>query len=118
MNPATAIAFLMCTVGNVCSAVGFKRLAQSVPLQADAATLWAAITSPWAWLGLFGGVLFLLSYLFVLRTIPISVAFPIIVSLSTGTIAVAGALLLGEPLGFRAILGLIAITGGVILVSG
>ena len=73
--------------------------------------------NPWAWLGLAGGMLFFLSYLFILRTLPVSIAFPVIVGLSTAAIVLAGVGLFGEGLKPHSLLGLAAIVAGVVLVS-
>lgn len=117
ISPAVWLAFCLCTVGNVCSSVGFKKFVQAADLEPTWRNLLAPILSPWAWLGLFGGVLFLLSYLFILRSVPVSVAFPIVVSFSTGAVVLVGVLFLGESIKPLSILGLAAIIGGVILVS-
>ena len=117
IRPAICLAFALCTLGNVCSTVGFKRFVESAAPEPTWSNFIAAITNPWAWLGLSGGLLFLLSYLFILRTLAVSVAFPVIVGLGTAGVLLAGVSFFGESLKPHALLGVIAIIGGVVLVS-
>ena len=65
-------------------------------------------------LALYGSAAFL--YIFALRKIPVSVAFPS-VSLSYAIVAVLGHLLFGEPFGLKQIGGIALIMGGVVLIN-
>ena len=55
-------------------------------------------------------------YIFALRTIPVSVAFPS-VSLSYAIVAILGHFLFNEPFGLRQIGGIALVMGGVILIN-
>jgi len=83
---------------------------------ADAPTLAAQILRPSTLLGLalYGSAAFL--YIFALRKIPVSVAFPS-VSLSYAIVAVLGHFLFGEPFGIKQIGGIALIMGGVVLIN-
>jgi small multidrug resistance pump len=83
---------------------------------ADAPTLVAQILRPSTLLGLafYASAAFL--YIFALRKIPMSVAFPS-VSLSYAIVAVLGHFLFGEPFGLKQIGGLALIMGGVVLIN-
>jgi len=83
---------------------------------ADAATLVEQILRPSTLCGLalYGSAAFL--YIFALRKIPVSVAFPS-VSLSYAVVAVLGHFLFGEPFGLKQIGGLVLIMGGVALIN-
>ena len=83
---------------------------------ADAPTLLAQIFRPSTIVGLafYGSAAFL--YIFALRKIPMSVAFPS-VSLSYAAIAVLGHVLFGEPFGLKQIGGIVLIMGGVVLIN-
>src|SRR5690242_7045814 len=83
---------------------------------ADAPTLVAQILRPSTLLGLalYGSAAFL--YLFALRKIPLSVAFPS-VSLSYAIVAVLGHFLYGEPFGIKQIGGIVLIMSGVALIN-
>ena len=83
---------------------------------ADAPTLVEQILRPTTILGLalYGSAAFM--YIFALRKIPVSVAFPS-VSLSYAIVAVMGHFLFGEPFGVRQIGGIALIMGGVMLIN-
>jgi len=83
---------------------------------ADAPTLVEQILRPTTILGLalYGSAAFM--YIFALRKIPVSVAFPS-VSLSYAIVAVLGHFLFKEPFGIRQIGGIVLIMGGVMLIN-
>ena len=83
---------------------------------ADAPTLVAQILRPSTLLGLalYGSAAFF--YIFALRKIPVSVAFPS-VSVSYAIVAVLGHFLFGEPFGIKQIGGIALIVGGVVLIN-
>ena len=83
---------------------------------ADEPTLMAQILRPSTLIGLalYGSAAFL--YIFALRKIPVSVAFPS-VSLSYAIVAVLGHFLFGEPFGIKQIGGIALIMGGVALIN-
>jgi drug/metabolite transporter (DMT)-like permease len=83
---------------------------------ADAPTLVEQILRPVTLFGLasYGSAAFM--YIFALRKIPLSVAFPS-VSLSYAIVAVMGHFLFGEPFGVRQIGGIALIMGGVMLIN-
>jgi multidrug transporter EmrE-like cation transporter len=83
---------------------------------ADAPSLVAQMLRPstLAGLALYGSAAFL--YIFALRKIPLSVAFPS-VSLSYAVVAVLGHFLFGEPFGLKQIGGIALIMGGVVLIN-
>jgi multidrug transporter EmrE-like cation transporter len=83
---------------------------------ADAPTLVEQILRPTTLVGLalYGSAAFM--YIFALRKIPVSVAFPS-VSLSYAVVAVMGHFLFEEPLGIKQIGGIVLIMGGVMLIN-
>jgi small multidrug resistance pump len=83
---------------------------------ADSPTLVGQLLRPTTLLGLalYGSAAFL--YIFALRKIPVSVAFPS-VSLSYAIVAVLGHFLFGEPFGIKQIGGIALIMGGVVLIN-
>ncbi len=83
---------------------------------ANAPTLVEQILRPSSLMGLalYGAAAFL--YMFALRKIPVSVAFPS-VSLSYAIVAVMGHFLFGEPFGIKQIGGIALIMGGVALIN-
>jgi small multidrug resistance pump len=83
---------------------------------ADAPTLVAQVFRPSSLLGLalYGSAAFM--YMFALRKIPVSIAFPS-VSLSYAIVAVMAHFLFGEPFGLKQIGGIALIMGGVMLIN-
>src|SRR5471030_1925385 len=83
---------------------------------ADAPTLVEQVLRPSTLIGLafYGSAAFL--YIFALRKIPVTVAFPS-VSLSYAIVAVLGYFLFGEPFGIKQMSGIALIMGGVILIN-
>ncbi len=83
---------------------------------ADAPTMMEQIVRPSTLIGLafYGSAAFL--YIFALRKIPVSVAFPS-VSLSYAIVAVLGYFLFNEPFGLKQIGGIALIMGGVMLIN-
>jgi drug/metabolite transporter (DMT)-like permease len=83
---------------------------------ADAPTLVAQIFRPSSLLGLalYGSAAFM--YMFALRKIPPSIAFPS-VSLSYVIVAVLASFLFGEPFGLKQVGGIALIVGGVALIN-
>jgi small multidrug resistance pump len=83
---------------------------------ADAPTMVEQIFRPSTLIGLafYGSAAFM--YIFALRKIPVSVAFPS-VSLSYAIVAVLGYFLFNEPFGIRQIGGIALIMGGVMLIN-
>ena len=111
------IALALCVVGNVSANIGFKRLMTSISLEPSVATLWSVVTSPWAWLGGFGSLLLLGSYLYAIRVLPIGIAYPMATSLGMVGVALAGAIFFGEALRGQAIAGIGCIMLGIVLIA-
>ena len=82
----------------------------------DAATLVEQVFRPSSLLGLalYGSAAFM--YMFAIRKIPVTVAFPS-VSLSYAIVAVLGHFLFNEPFGLKQIGGIVLIMGGVALIN-
>ncbi|HEX3665471.1 MAG TPA: SMR family transporter [Rhizomicrobium sp.] len=73
-------------------------------------------TNPWIWCGMASYAISILSWLYVLSKLQVSVAYPF---LSIGYIiaAVTGYAFLGETLGMQRVLGILLIGGGLIFLS-
>jgi small multidrug resistance pump len=80
----------------------------------DARDLWTQLSRPATLVGLGFYAASAIAYLVALQRIPVSVAFPS-VSVSYVAIALLGALLWGEPLGWTKLAALVLICGGVTL---
>jgi multidrug transporter EmrE-like cation transporter len=111
------LALFLCLVGNIGSSVGFKALAtRAVPELSWENALRIGL-SPWGWLGIAGGLCFLSGYILLLRTVPVSAAYPMVVATGTIGITLTGILLLGERLPLIAMVGIALIVTGVVFVA-
>lgn len=117
INSANVIAILLCVVGNVAANVGFKRLIETAKLELTFDNAVSLIASPWLWLGGGGSMLLLFSYLFAIRSLPLSVAYPIATSLGTVAVAIAGVALFSESLRPINMAGIALVVTGVLLIS-
>src|SRR5215203_1801984 len=106
------IHFVVLGVGILAGIAGQMFLKQG----ADAPTIAGQLMRPLTLCGLalYGSAAFF--YIFALRKIPVSVAFPS-VSLSYAIVAVLGHFLFGEPFGIKQIGGIVLIMGGVVLIN-
>ena len=76
-----------------------------------------AVSQPSLWVGACLAGILLVSYLYSIRGLPLSVAYVVATSLSIAGIVAAGVLIYGETLAPRANLGIIVVASGVILIS-
>lgn len=116
-SPMVWFALLLCLIGNVASSLGFRQLSQHASLDLTWQNALELSLNPYAWMGLVGGLTFIAGYLILLRTVAISVAYPLVVSLGIVGVVLAGILILGEQLKPISAVGLLFIIGGVLMVS-
>jgi multidrug transporter EmrE-like cation transporter len=111
------LALAACLVANVMSNVAFKRAMDGTPIEASWHGLLALIGQPWLWVGgLCAGVV-LSGYLYALKGVPMSIAYPTVTSMATVGVALAGHVLFGEALGARALVGIALVVSGVTLLG-
>mgnify|MGYP006282075171 FL=1 len=107
-------------LANVVANLSFKRgmttahdgLAATAPWTAKALQL---LANPWLWLGGVSAVLLLGAFLMALRTVPVSVAYPVTTASAVLGIVGGGVLLLGETLSWTNALGTAFVVVGLIL---
>lgn len=76
-----------------------------------------ALTNVWFWGGGIAGGVLLLSFLLTLRTLDLSVAYPIVTSCALVGITIASFLFLGEQASLSRVGGVLAIFSGVLLLA-
>ena len=72
---------------------------------------------PWMWLGVCLSLVLLFSYLYALRGIDLSVAYPTVTGLAILGIVLAGGLFLGENMSFLKLFAMALIVAGVVLLK-
>lgn len=117
IGPVGLLGLALCLIGNICSSIGFKQLATQASFELSFDNLLRLVLNPWGWLGLAGGLTFVGGYILLLRTVPISAAYPTVVAMGSVGVAIAGVLFLGEHLTMTAIAGIALIIAGVLLVG-
>lgn len=75
------------------------------------------LTSPWAWLGGISGFVLLGSFMAAIRTLPLSIAYPVLTAMAIIVMATAEWWFQGISLGFGKIAGLAFIVAGIALVT-
>jgi quaternary ammonium compound-resistance protein SugE len=111
------IALLVSVMANIGSNFALKRFTNDAAIGGHADSLFAMLLKPWLWLGFGLAGVVMLAYLFALRGLPISTAYPIATGLSAAGICLIGALVYGEAIKITTISGIVLIIAGVMLVS-
>lgn len=109
-------ALLLCVFANVSANMAFKHVMSGAPGELKWQTLVGIATQPWLWFGFLMAGVVLSAYLYAIREVPISMAYPVVTSLATIGMAIAGSWLFGEILGWRAIAGIACVMCGVLLI--
>lgn len=111
------LALMVCIAANIGANVAVKRAMDSVQLEASWDGVKSVLLQPWLWLGCsLAGVIFL-SYLYAIRGVPLSSAYPIATSSATIGVALAGSVLFGEVIGARGIAGIACVLVGLMLIA-
>jgi multidrug transporter EmrE-like cation transporter len=111
------LALVVCIAANILANISVKRAMDATPLEATWTGLRSALLQPWLWLGVaLAGIVFA-SYLYAIRGVPLSTAYPFTTSSATIGIALVGSLLFGEMLGWRGVLGIALVLAGLIVLA-
>ena len=111
------LALLICIAANIGANIAVKRAMDGTPLELSWNGAKAMLLQPWLWLGCtFAGVVFF-SYLYAIRGVPLSSAYPIATSSAMIGIAMAGSLMFGETIGWKGALGIGCVLAGLLLIA-
>lgn len=111
------LALAICIAANIVANIAVKRAMDGTRLEASWEGFKEIVLQPWLWLGCtLAGVIFV-SYLYAIRGVPLSSAYPIATSSATIGIALAGSILFGEAIGVRGIAGIGFVLVGLILIA-
>jgi multidrug transporter EmrE-like cation transporter len=110
------LALFFCVIANVTANVSLKRFVQATDFEPTMQGLIQAVLQPWLWVSLFACGLVLGSYVYAIKVVPLSAAYPIVTSLATIGIALAGAFIFGESLKAAKIMGVLLVVSGVLMI--
>ena len=108
---------LVAVAGNIGANISFKYFVRNTKFERDSASVANALLQPSLWIGVLLGVMLLGCYLVAIRTIPIGVAYSVATGLSIAGVTCAGALLYGELVSLRALMGIAVVFLGVTLIT-
>lgn len=110
------IALLVAVAANAISNIAFKRAVDAQPVDEGLFGLLRLALEPWMWVGVvFAGTL-LGCYLYALKGIPLTVAYPAVTGLAMVGVALGGVLVLGEGMtALKAVAMLFILTGVLML---
>ncbi|WP_425403769.1 DMT family transporter [Hwanghaeella sp.] len=86
----------MAVVANAFSNIAFKHAVTAQPIDKGITGFLRLALEPWMWLGVTLAMVLLGCYLYALKGIPLSVAYPAVTGLAMVGVALGGALALGE----------------------
>jgi multidrug transporter EmrE-like cation transporter len=110
-------ALLIAVISNAIANVAFKKAVARTPLEEGIGGFIKLAAEPWMWLGIVSACLLLGCYLYTLRGIDLSIAYPAVTGLAMLGIALAGTLIFGETISFTRIAAMVLIVAGVLLLN-
>ena len=110
------MALLVSVAANISSNFAFKRFTEETAATSPG-NLQSLLLKPWLWLGVACAGVVMLSYLFAIRGLPLSVAYPVATGLSAAGICLIGSYVFGESIKLTSLSGIVLIVLGVMLVS-
>lgn len=111
------LALVVCIASNILANVAVKRAMEQTTLDASWEGVKALVLQPWLWAGIVLAGLVFVSYVYAIRGVPLSSAYPITTSTATIGIAFVGAFMFGEQIGLRGALGIGFVLAGLLLLS-
>jgi multidrug transporter EmrE-like cation transporter len=111
------IALLAAIVANVVANFAFKKAMSSTPLEGGLSDYIKLATEPWMWLGGIMAMVLLGCYLYALKEIDLSIAYPAVTGLSFLGIVVVGVLTLNESMSPAKLLAIVLIVAGVLILK-
>ena len=111
------IALFVCVLANVASNYALKSFATTMPTTLDRAALPALATNLWLWAGVAAAGTVFVTYIWAIRGVPLSIAYPLATGLSVIGVAICATTLLGETIdGWRLAGMALIVVGAAILI--
>lgn len=111
-------ALLLAVVANVVANVALKFGVGHAKLDTGWRSMNVMVGNVWIWIGLIAAVVLLGCYLYAIRGIAVSIAYPVVTGLAAVGIAFLAASVLDEPMNISNVAGIALIILGVTLLSG
>ena len=108
---------VIAVIANTCTNIAFKYAVINPSFQAEDAKWNALLFDPWLWAGGVSGCILLGSYLSAIRTIDLGIAYAAVTSLALVLLTAASALLFGEQMDVRKLIGIALVISGVTLLT-
>ena len=111
------IALFVAIGANVFANLAFKFAMQSSALSMGKRSIMVLLANPWIWVGLLNATILLGCYLYAIRGIEISVAYPTVTAIAMIGLAFFGAWLFSESLTLPKIIGIGLVIFGIFLIT-
>lgn len=110
-------ALAVAVAANVFSNVAFKQAMTIKHPRAGSGTAFWVLAEPWTWIGLASAGILLSAYLFAIREVPLSIAYPVVTGFAMVGIAIFSGLLFDEVVTPSKIVGIGSIAIGIALLA-
>jgi len=110
-------ALLVAIISNIIANLSFKKAVAATPIEEGAEGFIKLAADPWMWAGFLSAGLLLGCYLYALKGIDLSIAYPVVTGFAMVGIALSGALFFGESLSLAKIFAMTLIIAGVFILK-
>ena len=111
------LALFAAIISNAIANIAFKKAVTKTPIEGGVSAVFTLASDPWMWLGAFSACVLLGCYLYALKGIDISIAYPAVTGFAMLGIVLAGVLFLGETLSIAKVVGIFFVLTGVLLLK-
>ena len=111
------LALFAAVLANTIANIAFKKAMTSMSLEPGIFSVAKLAIDPWMWLGAASACVLLGSYLYALRGIQLSVAYPAVTGLAMLAITLLGVILLNESVSVQKLIAMTLIIVGVVLLK-
>jgi len=110
-------ALFLAIISNGIANVAFKKAVMRAPVEEGIGGFLQLASEPWMWLGAFSACVLLGCYLYALKGIDLSIAYPVVTGLAMLGIVLTGIVFLGETISITKALGIVMVLIGVLLLK-
>lgn len=111
------LALFIAVLANAAANVAFKKAVTGTPIESGFSSLTKLAADPWMWLGATSACVLLGSYLYALKGIQLTVAYPAVTGLAMLAISLAGATFLNEAISTQKVVAMMLIVLGILLLK-
>jgi multidrug transporter EmrE-like cation transporter len=106
-------ALAISVLANIISNLVLKSFTLTIPAQLEWRGALSLLANPLLWLGLVMTGIIFVTYVFAIRTLPLSIAYPIATGLAAVGITLVGCKVFGEPISLETIAGIALVIAGI-----